>query len=823
MAFSFELAQENLDSLILYSQEEIPESKRNEATTRLHLIDRLLFECLGWDRKDCTAENRLDATYTDYSLNCPECLLIVEAKREGVYFELPSGSKKQVYNIQYFKKHASSVYEAIDQALKYCQSRGSPYGIVCNGHQIVAFLGSRIDGRPPEQGKALVFDSLQTLKEHFLYAWQCISKPGVLKRRLSFELQDVTIAPVPEKLSAKIPGYPGFKSRNPLQTDLQILSDLFIEDIIRTPGTGKKLDFIKQCYCSSGALSQYAIISKEILRSRYSSLSLNESKKLSTEPATTKKGLNPKLIAESLTRRPILLIGDVGVGKTMFIRNLCEVEAKEVFNKSIVIYVDFGSKPTIAEDIQLFTIDEIKSQLHGKYGIDIEERNFIHAIFHRDIERFDKGIYKDLKESDPDTFKKHKIEYLETKMLNKDEYISSSLNHIVKGRNKQVVIFLDNVDQRPEQFQEAAFLTGQTMADNWPVTVFISIRPETFNKSKTAGTLSAYHPRAFTISPPRVDEVISKRFKYGINLLTRGILLGSPSKISIKTKTLADYLGVLDYSFSNNKYLIEFLENICGGNIRLALDLLRIFIGSGHIDTEKILAIYRESGDYLVPLHEFLRAVTYVDHQLYYPLASVILNLFDISSPDGKEHFLASILLAQMLLWTQDSKLDGFVHISQIYSHLQALGYQPHQIAWSIDRLLFRNLLEPSISKPKNANKSMEQKSDSSSFYRITTIGAYYVRRLIARFPYVDAMIIDTPILNAQVRSQIYNDFSIKERLKRASIFTDYLDSEWEPLSEYELSFQWPVVKKRINRDINYVTGKITIREDILDEEQSLK
>jgi hypothetical protein len=117
----------------------------------------------------------------------------------------------------------------------------------------------------------------------------------------------------------------------------------------------------------------------------------------------------------------------------------------------------------------------------------------------------------------------------------------------------------------------------------------------------------------------------------------------------------------------------------------------------------------------------------------------------------------------------------------------------------------------------------MEQKSDSSSFYRITTIGAYYVRRLIARFEYVDAMIIDTPILNAQVRSQIYNDFSIKERLKRASIFTDYLDSEWEPLSEYELSFQWPVVKKRINRDINYVTGKITIREDILDEEQSLK
>ncbi len=817
MASSFEQAQENLDSLNLYFQEKIPESKRNEATTRLHLIDRLLFECLGWDRQDCTAEDRLNATYTDYSLNCPECLLIVEAKREGVYFELPSGSQKQIYNIQYFKKHSPSVYEAIDQALKYCQSRGSPYGIVCNGHQIVAFLGSRIDGRPPEQGKALVFDSLQMLKEQFLCAWQCISKPGILNRRLSSELQDITIAPVPEKLSARIPNYPGFKSRNPLQTDLQILSDLFIEDIIQTPKAGAESDFIKQCYCSSGALSQYALISKGILRSRYSSISLNESKRPSTEPATTKKGLNPALVAESLTRRPILLIGDVGVGKTMFIRNLCEVEAKEIFKKSVVIYVDFGSKPTIEKDIQLFIVDEIKSQLHEKYGIDIEERNFVHAIFHRDIEKFEKGIYGDLKDSDPDTFKKHKREYLRKKILNVDEYILNSLNHIVKGQNKQVVIFLDNVDQRPEQFQEAAFLTGQTMADNWPVTIFISIRPETFNKSKATGTLSAYHPRAFTISPPRVDEVISKRFKFGIDLLKRGMVLDS--KISIKTNTLADYLSILNYSFTNNKYLIEFLENVCGGNIRLALELLKIFIGSGHVDTEKILTIYRETGDYLVPLHEFLRAVTYVDHQLYYPRASVIFNLFDISSPDGKEHFLASILLAQMLLWTQDSNLDGFVHISQIYSRLQALGYQPHQIAWSIDRLLFRNLLESSTSKPKNSNKSMEQKSDSSSFYRITTIGAYYVKCLITRFPYVDAMIVDTPILNTQVRNQIYNEFSIKERLKRASIFTEYLDSEWELLSECDISFQWPVMKKRLEWDIKYVTGKTTIREDVIDEE----
>lgn len=62
---------------------------RNEATTRLHLIDRLLFECLGWDRNDVTAEEAHNGQYADYTLHAPRRILIVEAKKEGVYFDLP--------------------------------------------------------------------------------------------------------------------------------------------------------------------------------------------------------------------------------------------------------------------------------------------------------------------------------------------------------------------------------------------------------------------------------------------------------------------------------------------------------------------------------------------------------------------------------------------------------------------------------------------------------------------------------------------------------------------------------------------------------------
>ena len=147
---------ENLTALI----EKVGDSgqkHRNEATTRLQLIDELLFDCLGWDKADCVAEDNFDGTYTDYSLGNPHKNLIVEAKKEDIYFEVPAGLREITYRINRFRDEAPSVYEAIRQAMGYCQSRGVPFGVVCNGHQLIAFLASRTDGIPPIDGRALIF------------------------------------------------------------------------------------------------------------------------------------------------------------------------------------------------------------------------------------------------------------------------------------------------------------------------------------------------------------------------------------------------------------------------------------------------------------------------------------------------------------------------------------------------------------------------------------------------------------------------------------------------------------------------------------------
>ncbi len=63
--------------------------------------------------------------------------------------------------------------------------------------------------------------------------------------------------------------------------------------------------------------------------------------------------------------------------------------------------------------------------------------------------------------------------------------------------------------------------------------------------------------------------------------------------------------------------LIELIDNVSGGNVRVALDQVKAFMGSGHIDTEKIVRVYEEAGSYLVPLHEFLRAILFGDAKYY--------------------------------------------------------------------------------------------------------------------------------------------------------------------------------------------------------------
>ena len=601
----YEDGKDQLKSLIDFFNE-TADSNRNEATTRLHLINGLLLDVLGWPKKECVAEPWQDGKYTDYELGNPR-RLVVEAKREGDYFSLPTGFSDRVCRVSTVVEKGTDVKSAVRQAAGYCGERGIPFGAVTNGHQVIAFIGSRQDSIAPLDGYCLAFPSLESMLEDYRTLWECLSRPAVAARNLDRLLRAERLPPPPPKPSRSLLNYPGFKRRNSIQTELNILGGMFIEDIVRRPELQE--EFLQECYCPSEALSQYALISKRLIRARYS---LVQEKGVQPKQARGKKALARELTrdlrAGNLSQRPVILLGDVGVGKSMFIQHLIHVEARELLERALVLSIDFGEEPALPTDLALYVLQQIHAQLLERYEVDVHADDFVRAAYHGELGRFSRGIYGRLAESDPEEYRRRELEFLEEKLADLQSHLKTCLEHLTATQQRQIVIVLDNVDQRPQSFQDEVFLMAQGFAARWPASVFVALRPDTFYRSTASGSLSGYQTQVFTIAPPRVERAVYKRLRFAkAQLKSKKTLEVLGDGVTFESRTLDLYLDALLQSFAKNQDLVELVDNLSNGNIRRAFDFLKAFIGSGHVDTEKILRAMREDGHYLVAVHEFLR------------------------------------------------------------------------------------------------------------------------------------------------------------------------------------------------------------------------
>jgi hypothetical protein len=794
---NYEVAKTNLQKLIADTKELVD---FNEATARFKIIDRILTEVIFWDRNDVEVEKHNRGEYTDYECGKPVKLL-VEAKRESIGFTLPLKMDKRIMKVETLIENNSNFSDAVQQAVGYCQKRGIPYASVTNGNQWVFLIGARIDNVISENGKCIAYFSLEEILENFREFWDLVTPEALAIGSLNVLLTKITHQPPPRKLSSIIPDYPGYKSRNPIATELQILGGLFFDDIINSPEIEEK--FLKDAYCKSGALSQYAIVSKELLQTRYTTFFESQAG-VSTSPAALKKGTNPQLtkdiLAASLSKRPILLVGDVGVGKTTFIQNLVKNDAKEEFNRALVLFLDYGIKPAVSTDLKAYTSTEIIRQLRDNEKVDIFERNFVRGVYHQRLMDFAKGVNGDLKEIDPNLFKLKEIEFLNDLTKNEEEHVKNSLEHIFRGQKRQVVIFLDNVDQRPAIFQEEVFLIAASMAATWPITAFVSLRPETFALSRARGALAAYQPRVFTIEPPRIDLVIKKRLEFALAQLVESGKLPGLTGITLASKNLEDYLRMLIQAFDTQTEIIEFIDNMCAGNVREALKYVGSFVGSGHVDSVKILTAMQHRGSYVLPLHEFIRAVIYKDAEHYNPSDSPVLNLYDIGASYGKEHFAMLLILDYVERAGQVGGRHGFVERHLVMDFMQSSGFSGELVIPHIRRALEKGLL----SSPEGL------KDEGSDRLRITSAGAYSRKKLCALFSYLDAVVVDTPIVDIKARSTINDARSIEDRLNRAEEFLSYLDVSWHQAPELHDKLDWPLLSGSARRQIFEIKSRLT-------------
>jgi hypothetical protein len=777
----------------------------NEADTRLRFIDRILIECLGWEPNSINSEDFQNSLYADYKLSLFRPVAVLEAKRQGIYFELPIGVGKIIYPLKTLCKDNPNIKDALVQVSGYCHDRGIQIGIVSNGWQFIAFIANRNDSIPPLEGDALIIPSLKFFIDNYKEVWNCLSKEGFRAKYLEKKLIGGNEERLPLKLSSTITNYPGIKNRNIFQTDLEILSDLVLEDVIKDQSIEK--EFLQECYCKSGTLSQYSLLSKQILTSRYTYLFADNDKTAHLEQVRNKKGLSNELVelfGNSLSKRPILLIGDVGVGKSTFIDNLLFIEAPKIIENSYTFKIDLGSKAIVSLDIKKAVIKIIIDHLLNIYNIDIYEDDFVRHAYFVELENFKKSVsVKRLYEIDKVEAIKKEIDYLTKKTDDEVSHVKKSLDYICKNKKKQIIVFIDNCDQRNDNDQETAFLIAQEFASNWPMVVFVCLRPETFHRTKQInGALSGYHTKAFTISPPRIDEVLLKRLRFA-QKITKGDIALTVLQSKQKFSTLYSLIQAFIDTVENSDEIYSFIENISNGNIRKSIELIKKFFGSGHVDTEKISGIIQTHGTYLVPVHEILRSVIYGDNAYYSPINADIINLFDVRNNDEKEHFLIPIILGLLIDYSQNNRNGGFIGINDLYSNIQKHGYIPSSIDTALDFMFTKGLFE--TSEKGNLLKT----ENNSLMIRATGSAVYHINFLTNNFTYFDAIIVDVPIFDPETKCKIHNISDISDRIERVLIFINYFDNLWAKHKFIESHFDWNINSKSIKKEIDRIKEKI--------------
>ncbi|WP_140394972.1 P-loop NTPase fold protein [Arthrobacter sedimenti] len=786
---------EAFETIQLLARENSSTHLRNEAQTRLDLIDKVL-KAFGWE---FSVEDRTEEGYTDYRLGTPATVAVVEAKRESVGFTLPEDISYGKASLRALLAGSSnsSLKAALKQCMSYCADLGVSQGIVTNGHQWVAFLATRSDSVRPLEGQALLVPNLQSFCDNFTDAWNVFSEHGLKTKSLARALSAHPV-PAPLPLSVRIQNYPGTKSRNDLQSSLQILGQVFLEDVPARPQLRDR--FLTECYATSGALSQFSELSRAVLRSQHQEKLTDGS--VAEEPVYGKRGLNEKLtgdiLSAAMSNKPIVLLGDVGAGKSTFIQRLINVDAKELFSEAISIYVDYGSQATMV-DLKSWTVAEVQRQIKEHYGIDIASRVFVEDIFRSELKEFDTGIFGSLKDVDLSGYTKKRVEYLAELMNDKSDHIARALDRIKRSHRKQIVVFLDNIDQRSKEDQNTVFLISNELAAQWPVTVFVTLRPETYYASMRHGAVSGYHPRVFKIMPPRPDVVIRKRLDFVLDLMA-----GEDQEINdilgynLQSESLQYFLEMLSANMASNRDVNAFIDNMAGGNMRRALGFVTRFVGSGHVDTAKIVEIWARTHSYWIPEHELLRALLHGDGNYYEPESSDIANVFKCASNDIRDHFLMCKAISFVERTSRDGDSLRFVSAEEIYQALQPQGFSEASIQEALRRGVHHRLLDEPLTSRNDENFER---------VRVTSVGLYTKNRLPLLFSYMDAIVVDTPVLLSDYYGLIGDAYAMSQRIQRAVHFSKYLDSAWKKSGLDSEYWSWPDAQQTLRANIERVAS----------------
>jgi hypothetical protein len=731
---------------------EFLKSDLSESDTRSKILDKILIDVLGWTEFDIEREGWVRVGFFDYELRTAAFQFVVEAKKKFNEFKLPPKGNEV---------KAKSIYEGnkdvIDQIRQYLFERGLAFGVITNGTQFIIGQFSNTQGLDWRDQKFVYFKDFPDIKKNFdrfydLLSRECIGKYGKIKIIKTSNIAKTII----KDRSLKQKNYE--LVRNQISQHLLPIINQVFEEIYNVESLDDS-KILEVCYVRNKDVKKYNSELDFIFTDSPPTFDSRIVPVQNTD--STQEQLSEQVFINiNVLPDPTILIGTTGAGKTTFIKYFTEVllTKKQKKNRPL-IYIDFRlyTSQTIRDTKYVF--GNIIKQLEDNYPeLNLSHLNILKTIYKSEIDKKKIGVWSYLTGNE-DKLNAEMSKFIETKQNDPLIHLPAITNYLLQKCRKRICILFDNADQLNESDQKEVFLLGNGLNRNLKCISIISLREGYFYKWKDRPPFNAYQSIVYHITAPPYREVLKKRINFVMNEFDFEALdIQAGNKIVQFQKGSLDHLfkNLYDTLFNNNNSeILEFLEETSYPNTRQGLENFKSFLLSGHSKISEYMSFEYGIGTG-IPIWEFFKSVA-LDSSYYYEASkSKIINIF-YPSRNNTNHFTKVRLLNYLFTkLNRSSRTIDYFQVSEISNEFLKAGYTLDIIEEELQELFDKRLISTS-----EYSEDIEEESvlSSTSMVSITSIGVYYLKKLIYRFHYLDLILQDTPIYDENYFQKMTNSF----------------------------------------------------------------
>lgn len=753
------------------------ENIETEQDARFQIINRMLTEVLGWEHKNIKTEPHVESGFVDYLLLAGgRGRFIVEAKRLN---KLLIDTKSPKYaNYKVSGPALQSAQDGLEQAKRYCLDTAVPFAALTTGLEWIGFWALRTDGKPPTDGKALVFPTLESIRDNFAVFYDLFSCAGVLGNRYQvyiYEAEGLHVQHAEVLYHALEPHEVRLLQKSKLAADLENVFRSFFGTM-----TGDNdQEMLARCFVESKESREADVSLQKITRNLVNRIDVVDA----GEGGELREHV--RVAVESQRGEFVLIIGNKGAGKSTFVdRFFRMVLEKELRERCLVVRVNLadsdGRLDTVAEWLLTRMIEEVEREFFKGRSPTYDE---LQGIFFSEYDRWRYGEHKHLYDRDKTEFKEKFGEYVANQIENhKDKYLRRLLRDAVLSRKRMPCLIFDNTDHFPQQFQEAVFQFAQSVHRANLSFVVCPITDRTIWQLHKHGPLQSYETTAFYLPVPSTKDVLEKRVAFLKDKL-------QPEKgkeranyflakgIRLRLEDLNAFAACIDEVFVQSEYVSRTVGWLSNHDIRRSLNIAQRIITSPIVSMEELVKTYLADGRLTIPKIKIRQALIFGDHSQFRQEANdYVLNLF-IMPPDQLTTPLIRLSILRLLLDIEAQAIDAearYLSVESIKNYLEPCGMPRSAVGSHLSVLSKYRLVEPY--DPTDTEIYEEQR------VRVSHCGHIHYEMAMRDDVYLTSMALTTGVRTSDLVDEIRE---IKKRkmdrnswLQIAKLFVNYVLTE---------------------------------------------